>query len=218
MTQSATRLFDAFVGQDPPTAIAVVEEARAAGVERDDLFDQVFVPAMALLGQAWAAGDIDEVTFAQAAVVAEQLTSFVLPQAAVADTGVTVIVGCLAGETHSIGRNMVVAALKEAGHRVIDLGVDTRAAVFLEKVEETGARLLVVCAEMMGTAEAAGDVRDLLSAGGHDEVLMLACGGPFDADPALAKRLGMNGVIQGAESAMRLVERIARERLGGGAP
>jgi methanogenic corrinoid protein MtbC1 len=215
MSEATDRLYEAFVSQDPTAAISVVESVRDSGVERDTLFDEAFVPAMARLGRAWASKEIDEVVFTQAAVVAEQITSFVMPRAAVADTGVTVIVGCVEGETHSIGRNMLVAALKEAGHRVIDLGVDVSPARFLEKVEETGARLMVACAEMMSAAAAVGRVREMLDAAGHSEVLLLASGGPFDADPGQARWLGANGVIRGAEGAVKLVARIVEERLGG---
>jgi methanogenic corrinoid protein MtbC1 len=215
MSEATDRLYEAFVSQDPAAAISVIESVRESGIDRDRLFDEAFAPAMARLGQAWATKEIDEMAFTQAAVVAEQITSFVLPRAAVADTGVTIVVGCVDGEMHSIGRNMVVAALKEAGHRVIDLGVDVSPARFLEKVEETGARLLVACAEMTAAAANVGRVREMLEAAGHDEVLVLASGGPFDADPGYARRLGANGVIRGAEGAVKVVARIVEERLGG---
>lgn len=210
------RLYKGFVGQDPAAAIKVIEDARAAGTSQAELFDTVFAPALALLGAAWAAGDVDEVTFTQAAVVAEQITSFVTPPAAVVDTGVTVLIGCVRKDRHAVMKNIIAAALKEAGNRVIDLGVDARAAEFLEKVEETGARIVIVCAEILQTASTVGGVRELLSSGGHGDVVLLVAGGPFEADTELAKRVGSNGVVRGAESAIKLVARVAEERLAAG--
>ena len=215
MAEAASRLYEAFVESDPATAIAVVEQARDAGMERERLFDELFVPAMARLGAAWASKEIDEVAFVQASVVAEQMTSFVMPQAAVADTGLSVLVGCLQGETHGFARNMIVSVLKEAGHRVVDVGVDARPAEFLEKVEETGARIVIACAETMAAAEVAGRLRGLLDTSGH-QVVMLVAGGPFGADTGLARRSGANGVVRGAESALRLVERVAADLRGEG--
>jgi methanogenic corrinoid protein MtbC1 len=215
LRDSAERLYDALVGNDPGAAIAVVEEARESAEERDRLFDGLFVPAMSRLGEAWASSEIDETTFAQAAVVAEQITSFVAPRVAVADTGITILVGSVQGDVHSIGRNMAVSVLKEAGHRVVDLGISVRPSQFLEKVEETGGRILVACAETMASAEVVGTLCELLVAAGHDDVVVLVAGGPFDADQSLARRLGANGVARGAESVLRLVDRVARERLGG---
>lgn len=214
--ESAARLYQAFVSEDPASAIAVIERAKAGGVAQAQLFDTLFAPAMSLLGGAWAAGSIDEYTFTQAAVVAEQIASFVTPPAAAQDTGVTVVVGTIHRDYHAIDKNIIGAALKEAGNRVIDLGVDVRPAEFLERLEESGARLAIVCASMMGTARTVSGVREACAAAGRDDVIMLVSGGPFVADAKLAKAVGANGVARGAESALRLVEKISRDKLGAG--
>lgn len=211
---AAARLYQAFVSQDPAAAINVIEKVKKGGVAQAQLFDALFAPAMSLLGGAWASGAIDEYTFTQAAVVAEQITSFVTPPTAAQDTGVTVLIGCMHRDHHSIDKNIAGAALKEAGHRVIDLGVDVRPAEFLERLEETGARIVIVCANMVSTAEDTVRVREMLATAGHTDVIVLVAGGPFVGDPALAKRVGANGVVRGAESALKLVEKIAREKLG----
>jgi methanogenic corrinoid protein MtbC1 len=213
---SPVQLYRAFVAQDPAGAIKVVEEARSSGAASGDLFDAVFAPALALLGEAWAAAEIDEIAFTQAAVVAEQISSFVTPSAAAPDTGVTVLAGCAQRDRHAVMKNIVSASLKEAGNRVIDLGIDVRPAEFLEKVEETGARILIVFAEIMQTARSVAAIREILTAAGHDDVVILVCGGPFEADAALAKDSGANGIVRGAESAIRLVAKVAEERLDSG--
>jgi len=210
--EGAADLYQAFVDQDPAEAIQVVERARASGVAQDNLFDSLYAPAMGLLGGAWAAGEIDEIVFTQAAVVAEQIGSFVMPSAARRDTGVTVIVGTMHRDHHSIARTIIGATLKEAGYRVNDLGGDVRPADFLERVEETGARIVIVFAEMMATARAAGRVREAFAASGLDDVVILVSGGPFAADPALARAVGANGVVPGAESALKLLARVTRDR------
>jgi len=214
---AAAQMYQAFVSEDPAGAIAVVEKAKASGTAQADLFDQLFAPAMSLLGGAWASGAIDEYAFTQAAVVAEQIASFVTPPASAQDTGVTVIVGGMHRDYHAIAKNVIGATLKEAGHRVVDLGVDVRPAEFLERVEESGARIVIVCAETIGTARSVVRVREMLTTAGHEGVVLLVSGGPFAADVDLAKDVGANGVVRGAESALRLVERVAAERLANGA-
>lgn len=210
--EDAAALYKAFVDQDPASAIQVVERARASGVAQDQLFDSLYAPAMGLLGGAWADGAIDEIAFTQAAVVAEQVGSFVMPPVGRHDTGVTAIIGTMHRDHHSIGRTIIGATLKEAGYRVNDLGGDVRPADFLERVEETGARIVIVCAEMMRTARAVASVRALFVSSGLDDVVILVSGGPFAADPQLAREVGANGVIPGAESALKLVARVARDR------
>lgn len=207
---AATRLYRAFVAQDPASAISVVEEVKAAGVEQASLYDDLFLPAMAALGDAWARREVDELAFTQAAVVAEQVATFVTPPSVFPGSGALVLIGCAPGERHTVRKDVAAAALKEAGHRVLDLGPDGRAAEFLEKVEETGARILIVFAETTTGARAVEEVREMLNLGGHEDVVLLVGGGPFDADSgSAAKAVGANGVVRGAEAALKLVERAA---------
>jgi methanogenic corrinoid protein MtbC1 len=203
------RLYQAFVSQDPAQAISVIEKVRSSGVAQGQLFDQLFAPAMSLLGGAWATGAIDEYTFTQAAVVAEQITSFVTPPTTAQDTGVTVLLGAMHRDHHAIDKDITSAALKEAGHRVIDLGLDVRPAEFLERADETGARIVIVYAQMIGTATSVSRVREMFVAGGRDDLVLFVSGGPFSADVALAKQVGANGVVRGAESALKLVAKIS---------
>lgn len=209
---AAARLYQAFVSQDPAQAIAVIEKVRNSGVAQNQLFDQLFAPAMSLLGGAWANGTIDEYTFTQAAVVAEQITSFVTPPTTAQDTGVTVLVGTMHRDFHSIDKDIAAAALKEAGHRVIDLGTDVRPAEFLERAEETGAPIVIVFAQMVGIAKSVSRIREMFAAGGREDVVLLVSGAPFTADVSLAKAAGANGVVRGAESALKLVAKAAQQR------
>jgi methanogenic corrinoid protein MtbC1 len=211
---AAARLYQAFVSQDPAGAIAVIERAKHSGVEQTHLFDQLFAPALSLLGGAWASGAVDEYTFTQASVIADQITSFVIPPPTAQDTGVTVLVGGMHHDHHTINKDIAAAALKEAGHRVVDLGVDVRPAEFLERAEETGARVIIVFAELMATARSVTRVREMFTAGGRDDVIMFVSGGPFWADLGLARSVGANGVARGAESALKLVAKVAT-RAGG---
>lgn len=209
----AERLFKAFIGNDPATAIRVVEQVRSSGVPQAELFDTLYVPAVAMLGEAWARREIDELAFTQAAVVAEQVSSFVMPPLVRPDTGVGVVLGVMHRDRHSVMKNIVAGALKESGYRVFDLGVDVRASDFLERVEETGARVVIAFAEMLATARAVEGVRDLLVAEGRADVVLLVCGGPFAADPALARSVGAQGVISTAQGALDVLERVRRDVL-----
>lgn len=208
------RLYQAFVSQDPADAISVIESTKASGVAQAHLFDQIFAPAMSLLGGAWANGTIDEYTFTQAAVIAEQITSFVTPPTTAQDSGITVLVGTMHHDHHAIDKDITAAALKEAGHRVIDLGTDVRPAEFLERAEETGARILIVFAQMMETAQSVTRVREMFTAGGRGDVIIFVAGGPFAADTTLARSVGANGIARGAESALKLVAKVAGKQGG----
>lgn len=207
----ACELYGALIEQDPAKAVQVVERARSAGVDQEALFDSLYAPAMALLGGAWASGLIDEAAFARAAVVAEQVSSFVMPQAACSDAGVTIVVGTLPGDAHAARLAMIAGALKEAGYRVCDVGLCASAASFVECVQRTGAPIVIVFAEMTQTARSASAVREALDAEGLTDVVLLASGGPFSADHALARAAGANGVITTAEGALRVLRRVIQD-------
>ena len=85
---------------------------------------------------------------------------------------------------------------------------------FLERAEETGARILIVFASLIETAESVSRVREMFTAGGRGDVVLFVAGGPFSADQALARSVGANGVARGAESALKLVTKVAAQ--GGG--
>jgi 5-methyltetrahydrofolate--homocysteine methyltransferase len=217
VTESAAeKLYRSIADKDPAAAIAVIEQAKAAGAARTALFDTLFVPAMAMLGAAWASGEIDEFAFTEAAVVAEQVTSFVTPPVAASDRGVTIVVGCMQGDSHDLRKNVFSAALKTAGYRVLDLGVDTEPSEFLSGVDETGARVVIVFAENVSAAGDVPRVRDMFEAAGRTGVVLLVSGGPFEADQSLARASGANGVANTAQGVLRLVERVVTDLLAGG--
>lgn len=53
-----------------------------------------------------------------------------------------IVFGTVAGDIHSIGKNIVVKFLRANNFEVIDLGEDVPSARFLEALEETGAPIL----------------------------------------------------------------------------
>lgn len=210
------RLYRALADRDPAAAIAAIEEAKGAGTTHAQLFETLFVPALAMLGEKWASAELDELQFTEAAVAAEQVTSFVVPPATSPDRGVTVVCGCVEGDRHDLRKNIFAAALKTAGYRVLDLGVNTSPSEFLAGVDETGAKIVIAFAEMVASAGVVKRIREMLEAEKRGDVVLLVSGGPFEADPDVARLLGANGVANSAQSVLRIVDRVTAERLGAG--
>jgi len=216
MSGDATaRLYGAFVSRDPAEAIAVVEQAKLSGMAQAGMLDQLFAPAMSLLGAAWASGALDEYAFAEAAVVAEQVSSFIVPPTPSTAAELTIIVGTMHRDHHTIGKAIAGAALREAGYRVIDLGADVRPSEFLERAEEAAARIAFVFAEQLETARSVVRVREMFASAGRGDAVIFVSGGPLSADEKLAKAVGANGVARGAEGALALVAK-AVARMDGG--
>lgn len=205
------RLYAALVKADAATAVGVLQQSVADGSPHSQVFDSTLAPALALVGEAWAKREIGDEGFQKASEIVEQLLSFAATPAP--ETDAAVVVGTLRGDAHSVGKNVIAAVLRDAGYRVTDLGRDVRPVEFLERVESSQAKVVVACAQTLSSARRAEELRSVLDSGGHREVLLVVSGGPFTGDLAFARSLGANGVIVGASSALRVMERVC-SRLG----
>jgi methylmalonyl-CoA mutase cobalamin-binding domain/chain len=93
----------------------------------------------------------------------------------------TVIIGTVKGDIHDIGKNIVVTLLRNAGLRVIDIGVDVTADRFVEKLKETGAKVLgLSCLLNLAFYEMKNVVDMLIKAGIRNQVKVIIGGTPTD--------------------------------------
>ncbi len=210
---SVSRLCEALVMRDAGAAIEMIEEAKALGQTDDQVFDALYAPALACLGGAWATGGIDEATFARSAVIADQIAPFVVPSAVPRDRGVGVVIGTAKGDRHSVLKNIVASVLSEDGYRVSDLGVGVPTWEFLAAIEQTGARVAIVCVESTPAVLGVQHLRSRLDRRGRNEVIVLAAGGLFAAEPARARDAGASGAITSAAGALTVLARVTEDLL-----
>lgn len=91
----------------------------------------------------------------------------------------TVLIGTVKDDIHDIGKNIVVTLLRGTGFEVIDMGVDVPAAVFVDKVRESGAKVLGLSALLNFTFPEMKKVVDELAAAGlRDKVKVIIGGAP----------------------------------------
>ena len=69
-----------------------------------------------------------------------------------------VVIGTVAGDTHDIGKNIVISSLIGSGFEVHDLGVDVAADDFVKAIREIDPHLVGASAYMATTAPAIGEV------------------------------------------------------------
>jgi methylmalonyl-CoA mutase cobalamin-binding domain/chain len=102
-------------------------------------------------------------------------------QTDLSESGRIVVIGTVKGDIHDIGKNIVVTLLKNAGFRVIDMGIDVVADRFVEKLKETGARVLgLSCLLNIAFQEMRNVVDTLTRTGIRDEVKVIIGGQPTD--------------------------------------
>ena len=98
-----------------------------------------------------------------------------------AESGERVVIGTGKGDIHDIGKNIVVTLLRNAGFQVIDMGIDVAAERFVEKLKETGAKVLGLSCLLNLAFQEMKHVVDMLGeAGIRNQVKVIVGGQPID--------------------------------------
>ena len=92
-----------------------------------------------------------------------------------------IVIGTVSGDVHYIGKNLVVAFLMSNGFDVFDLGEDVPPEKFIEKLKETGAKVLALSGLITTTHEVMKQtIEALTQAGIRDNVRVMIGGGDID--------------------------------------
>lgn len=128
-----TRLQQRLVVGDDAGAWLVINEALASGASAPDVHNGVISPAMVRIGEAWAAG---ELTIAAEHRASSTLTRVLGRMASLfrhpGRRKCTVVLGSVAGDSHTLPTAVLADLLCDAGYEVIDMGANTPASSFLE--------------------------------------------------------------------------------------
>ncbi len=139
---------------------------------------------MGLVGERYTAGEYFLSELIYSSHIMKSVMSRLEPL--LGDTGQsesvgTVVIGTVKGDIHDIGKNVVVALLRGVGFEVIDLGVDVPADVFVDKLKESGARVLGLSALLnMTFLEMKNVVDAIVAAGIRNQVKIIIGGAPTD--------------------------------------
>ena len=89
-----------------------------------------------------------------------------------------VVLGTVKGDIHNIGKDIVTILLKGAGFEVYDLGIDVPPQAFVDKLKETGARILGMSGLLTPSFDSMKEtVESVKEAGLRDEVKIVIGGG-----------------------------------------
>jgi methanogenic corrinoid protein MtbC1 len=185
-------------------------DAWASEYGYEHLLTEVLDPTLVLIGEEWCSSD----TFTLAQVyVAAKVTEDVLGKIAARRQSLSegkpskgpVVIGNIEEDFHALGRRMVGTFLRAEGWNVHDLGNDVPAAVFVDKAQEVGARVIGASAMMMTTARNIKRLRKEIDRRGLVGRIQLAVGGAvFRVCPGLAEEVGGDGTASNALGAAGL--------------
>ena len=92
-----------------------------------------------------------------------------------------VVVGTVAGDIHDIGKDIVVFMLDVSGFEVFDLGIDVPAQKFVDKIKETGSKVVGMSGFLTMAFQSMKDTVEAIKKGGlRDKVKIMIGGGQID--------------------------------------
>lgn len=205
-----SKLHDAILTGDAPTARATTAAALAEGVDPLELVNKYMAPAMDEVGRRFEAQEyfIPELMLAARAMKAcLELVRPLLVQQGAKSAG-RVVIGTVRGDLHDIGKNLVAAMLEGGGFEVIDLGVNVSPEKFVEAVREKNADIVALSALLTTTMPSMKTTVDSLKAAGlRDKVKIMVGGAPVT--PKFAQEIGADACSENAVGAVA----IARQQM-----
>ena len=178
-----TDLAKALVNLEKDRVNAIVEDKLKRGIPPLEIVKELN-DGMIEVGERFASGEyfISELIYSshimkEAMVQLEPLFEHV----DLGELGGKVVIGTVKGDIHDIGKNIVVTLLRNAGFKVIDLGVDVGTERFVEILQETKAKVLgLSCLLNLAFQEMKNVVDMLKKAGIRNQVKVIIGGTPTD--------------------------------------
>jgi DNA-binding transcriptional MerR regulator/methylmalonyl-CoA mutase cobalamin-binding subunit len=176
-TSTQADLIEAFVQAakdiDLQRTGAILDEMLALG-SFESVADDLLMPALVALGNAWGEGSLDVAAeHAASAAVLRRLAA--LFEAAAQADKVSVVVGMPPGARHELGALAFAVALRRLGVGVLYLGADVPVASWVHAIERTRARLAVIA--IVQQADRTSALAVLEAARSIDHAPVLAVGG-----------------------------------------
>jgi len=182
---------------------ALLEQGRPARA----ILDRGLVVAMDRVGARFRNGEVfipEVLLSAQAMDAAIELLAPHLAEAH-AETRGRILLGTVAGDMHSIGKNVVATMLRGAGFDVVDLGINISGETFAAKVADCKPDVLGLSSLLTSTmSEMQGVIEALRAAKVRDRVKVIVGGAPLTEQ--FARSIGADGYASNAGEAVALVK------------
>ena len=122
-----------------------------------------------------------------------------------------IVIGVVEGDTHDIGKNIVVMMLESAGFEIYDLGRNVPPADFIKRVREVDADIVAMSSLMTTTMKGMKTVIEELYYHYQDRKPLVMVGGAPVSKP-FAVQIGADGYASNAPGAVRIAQQLMQQR------
>lgn len=175
-------LIDAITEMREEDAIKITNQMLDSGVSPLEVLEACRM-AMEIIGKRFEAGDCFIPELILAGEMLGQVSDVVKPrmqQQSNAPKLGKVVIGTVEGDIHDIAKDIVAFMLDINGFEVSDLGVDVPPAHFVEKVKETGAKIVALSGFLTLAYDPMKATVEALKANGLNDVKVMIGGGQID--------------------------------------
>jgi MerR family transcriptional regulator, light-induced transcriptional regulator len=206
------RLEDRLLAGDEAGSWSIIENALTAGVDTEEIYLEVLSPAMARIGDDWAAGRVSVAQEHRASVVMLRLIGRLGPRfSRRGRKRGTVVVGAPPGDHHGVPVALAADLLRGAGFSVIDLGADSPASSFVD-AGATAERLIGIGISATSSDNEAS-ITEAIDAVHRELGCPVVLGGQGIPGEAAGKALGADEVTASAPELIEVFGRLAGARL-----
>lgn len=177
---------------DEVAARAVVEEARANGIDATTIYYDIFAPSMITIGELWERNELSVAEEHLATAITERLIgqlSYAFNQPSGEQERGQALLGCVAGERHALGLRMLSDLFRAQGWRVLYLGADVPDDDWLRLAVRFNADLVAIsCSSRRCVPQVQALIAELRAA--VPELQVMVGGAIFVQEPDLWQTIG----------------------------
>jgi corrinoid protein of di/trimethylamine methyltransferase len=211
MSEQYAKMAEALIAGKVDEVVSITKTMLGDGISANQILQDGLLPGMNVVGQRFKACEMfipEVLRSAKAMAGSMELLRPLLSESDAQSAGKFVI-GTVKGDLHDIGKNLVGMLFEGAGFKVIDLGIDLEAQVFVDAVKREKPDILGLSALLTTTMPRMGEaINALKEAGVRDQVKIMVGGAPVTEE--FAKEIGADAY--GANAAMAVEK--GKELLG----
>lgn len=204
-----SEICNAVVSGDEAKVKELTQKLLDTGSNPLDIINKGLIAGMDIVGPRFKNGEmfVPEVLMAAKAMGSGiEIVKSAMAEDEMPTTG-TLVIGTVEGDLHDIGKNLVAMMVESTGFKVIDLGIDLSAEVFVNAVKEHKPDILGMSALLTTTMPNMKDVINALEeAGLKDKVKVIIGGAPITQ--SFADEIGADGYAPDAASAVELCKKL----------
>jgi corrinoid protein of di/trimethylamine methyltransferase len=205
------QLRDAIVSLDEDKASEAARKGIENGSDPLDMINKGIRPALDVMGDRFAAGDLFLPELMLAAKAADAAVGILEPEllkrGSSEDKLGKVLMATVKGDIHDIGKNIVTLLMKSAGFEVVDIGVDKTGEEILAAARENQVDVIGLSALLTTTIPKMKEFIELLEESGlRNKYKVIVGGAPVTQE--FADMIGADGYGSDATHAVKVTKRL----------